>query len=135
MHVNDLAKQSGVPPHVIRYYTQIGLLTPTRDSKNRYRNYAESDVYRVKFIRRAKWMGFTLRDVRAILEDADAGVSPCPAVREIVKVRARENHERLAEIQRLQSRVEEAVAMWETRPDRPPDHDSLCYLIDAVAGR
>lgn len=133
MHVNDLAKQSGVPPHVVRYYTQIGLLTPKRDPKNRYRDYAAADVYRVRFIRRAKWLGFTLKDVEKILADADAGRSPCPEVREIVKIRARENHERLEDLHRLQRRVENAVAVWETLPDRRPDHDSLCYLIDTVA--
>lgn len=133
MHVSELAKRSNVPAHVIRYYTQIGLLAPTRDPNNRYRDYTQSDVYRVKFIRRAKWLGFTLRDVKAILSDADHGVSPCPDVREIVKLRARENRDRLEELQRLQARVEDAVAVWETLPDKPPDHESLCHLIDSVA--
>ena len=133
MRVNELARQAGETPDVVRYYTQVGLLNPTRDPKNRYREYAERDVYRVRFIRRAKWLGFTLRDVRAILADADAGVSPCPEVREIVQLRARENHQRLEELQRLQARVEDAVAVWEQLPDRPPDHQSLCHLIDTVA--
>lgn len=133
MHVKALARQSGVPAHVVRYYTQIGLLVPTRDPKNRYRDYTRSDVYRVRFIRRAKWLGFTLHDVRAILGDADQGISPCPEVREIVKVRARENRERLEQLQRLQARVEDALAVWETLPDKPPDHHSLCHLIDTVA--
>lgn len=133
MHVNDLAKQAGVRAHVVRYYTQIGLLTPTCDPKNRYRDYAQSDVYRIKFIRRTKRLGFTLRDVHAILGAADQGISPCPEVRQIVKVRARENHERLEKMQRLQTRVEKVVAVWESVPDKSPDHASLCHLIDAVA--
>lgn len=133
MHVNELAKQSDVPAHVVRYYTQIGLLTPTREPNNRYRDYETSDVYRVKFIRRAKCLGFTLRDVKAILADADAGVSPCPKVRDIVKLRARENRGRVAELQRLQARVDDAVSLWESMPDRLPDHQSLCHLIDTVA--
>lgn len=133
MHVKELAKQAGVPAHVIRYYTQVNLLKPKRDPNNRYREYAASDVYRVRFVRRAKRLGFTLRDVNAILRDADAGKAPCPDVREIIRLRARENHERLEELQRLQARVDEAVAMWERMPDLPPDHDSLCHLIDAVA--
>ena len=133
MRVNDLAKQSGVPPHVVRYYTRIGLLTPERDPGNRYRDYAASDVYRVRFIRRARWLGFTLKDVQAIFADADAGRSPCPEVREIIITRARQSDERLQDLQRLQRRVANAVAVWETLPDRRPDHDSLCHLIDTVA--
>lgn len=133
VQVNELARQAGVAAHVVRYYTQVGLLKPKRDPSNRYRDYATSDVYRVRFIRRAKWLGFTLRDVMAILGDADRGVSPCSDVREIIKIRARENHERLKKLERLQARVEEAIKRWETLPDKPPDHDSLCHLIDTVA--
>lgn len=133
MRVNELAKQTGVEAHVVRYYTQIGLLRPTRDPKNRYREFAASDVYRVRFIRRAKWLGFTLKDVRVILADADAGRSPCPEVRAIVRIRARQNGERLEQLQELQRRIEDAVAVWETLPDRRPTHDSLCHLIDTIA--
>lgn len=133
MHVNELATQADVPAHVVRYYTQEGLLKPRRDPRNRYRQYTKSDVYRMRFIRRAKWLGFTLRDVKAILHDADRGMAPCPEVREIIKLRARENRKRLEALTRLQERVEETIALWKTLPDQPPDHESLCYLIDTVA--
>lgn len=132
MHVNELAREAGVPDHVIRYYTQVGLLEPARDPINRYRDYAASDVYRVRFIRRSKSLGFTLRDVKAILHDADRGLSPCPEVRALIKQRAKENRERLRALQYLQRRVEAAVKEWESMPNRPPDHESLCHLIDAV---
>lgn len=132
MHVNELAKEAGVPDHVIRYYTQVGLLRPARDPNNRYRDYAVSDVYRVRFIRRSKSLGFTLRDVKAILHDADRGLSPCPEVRALIKLRAKENRERLRALQHLHRRVEAAVKEWEAMPNRPPDHESLCHLIDAV---
>lgn len=133
MHVNDLARASGVAPHVVRYYSRLGLLKPDRDPNNSYREYAEPDVHRLRFIRRAKWLGFTLRDVKAILHDADLGVPPCPAVRQLIKVRANENRHRLQEIRQLQQRVEEAITLWDTMPDQPPDNESLCHLIDTVA--
>lgn len=133
MYTNELSKQAKVPAHVIRYYTKLGLLLPKRNQENHYRCYAKSDVYRVRFIRRAKLLGFTLQDVQAILSDADDGIAPCPEVREIIKIRAHENHVRLKELKRLQKRVEEALAVWDTLPDQPPNHESLCHLIDTVA--
>lgn len=133
MHVSELARQVGVPAHVVRYYTQAKLLRPRRDPKNSYRQYADSDVVRLRFIRRAKWLGLTLGDVRAILGDVDRGVAPCPEVREIIKHRAYQNRERLDQIMNLQQRVEKAMTHWESLPDRPPSHTSLCHLIDAVA--
>lgn len=98
MHVNELAKRANIPAHVVRHYTQVKLMKPKRDLRNRYRKYAETDVYRLRFIRRAKWFGFTLCDVKAILRYADRGVASCPELGKIIKERARENHDRLDEL-------------------------------------
>ena len=133
MTVHELAERAGIAPHVVRYYTQRGLLRPRRNARNRYREYAESDIYRLRFITRAKRVGFTLNDIKLILHDADAGVTPCPQVRQIVQVRAEENEQRLSEERRLQRRISDAIATWREIPDQAPDHESLCRLIDAVA--
>lgn len=133
MTVHELARRAGVAPHVVRYYTQRGLLRPKRNSSNRYRNYSASDLYRLQFVCRAKRVGFTLSDIKMILGDADRGVSPCTEVRRLVQVRALENEERLAAAMRLQQRIRQAMKTWETLPDLPPDHESLCRLIDAIA--
>ncbi|HEY5568980.1 MAG TPA: MerR family transcriptional regulator, partial [Gammaproteobacteria bacterium] len=85
MTVNDLATRAGVPPHVVRYYTRRGLLHPKRNARNGYREYAAADLYRLKFICRAKRVGFTLTDIEMILGDADRGVSPCLQVRRLVR--------------------------------------------------
>lgn len=52
--VTQLAHSSEVAPHVVRYYTRIGLLSPKRDSKNGYKLFAENDVARLRFICKAK---------------------------------------------------------------------------------
>ncbi len=133
MNVHELAKQAGVADHVVRYYTQRGLLEPRRNSHNGYREYAPADLYRLRFICRAKLVGFTLSDIGLILRDADRGVAPCPQVREMVRRRARDNERRLAAAKRLQARIRAAVDLWATMPDEAPDHESLCRLIDALA--
>ena len=133
MQVKDVARQADVPTHVVRYYTQIGLLEPQRDPANRYRMYAPSDVYRVKFIRRAKSLGFTLNEVKAVLGDADAGISPCHEVREIVRKRLADVDARIASLKRLKRQLKKAEDLWSGMPDRPPDHECLCHLIDAVS--
>jgi DNA-binding transcriptional MerR regulator len=133
MTVHELAKRAGIAAHVVRYYTQRGLLRPVRNARNRYREYAQSDLHRLQFICRAKTVGFTLGDIKMILRDADAGLAPCPEVRRLVQLRAKENERRLADAEHLQRRIREAVGLWETIPDQLPDHESLCRLIDAVA--
>lgn len=133
MTVHELARRVGIAPHVVRYYTQRGLLDPQRNARNRYREYRELDLYRLQFICRAKTVGFTLTDIKLILRDADGGVAPCPQVRQLVQLRLQENEQRLAEAQHLQGRIREAINAWEKIPDQPPDHQSLCRLIDALA--
>jgi DNA-binding transcriptional MerR regulator len=133
MTVHELARRAGIAAHVVRYYTQCGLLRPERNPRNRYRTYIESDLYRLRFICRAKVIGFTLSDVKLILRDADARVAPCPQVRKIVQMRAAEHEKRVADAQRLLLRIREAVQAWAGIPDQPPDHESLCRLIDAVS--
>jgi DNA-binding transcriptional MerR regulator len=133
MTVYELARRAGIAPHVVRYYTQRGLLDPQRNARNGYREYRELDLYRLQFICRAKTVGFTLTDIKLILGDADRGVAPCPQVRQLVQMRATENEHALAEAQRLQRRIREAIDTWERIPDQPPDHKSLCRLIDALA--
>tara|TARA_R110000744_G_scaffold44859_2_gene99956 strand:+ start:766 stop:1110 length:345 start_codon:yes stop_codon:yes gene_type:complete len=104
MHVNELAKLAGVEAHVVRYYTQIQLLRPSRDPGNHYREYSSTDVQRLIFIRRARTLGFSLRDIISILANADAGVAPCQEVRELIRIRSRENRARLEDLRKLQNR-------------------------------
>lgn len=133
MRVNELATRAGVAPHVVRYYTQRKLLRPARNEHNQYREYSESDFYRLRFICRAKQVGFTLNDIKLILHDAEGGVTPCPQVRKIIHQRTEDNAKRLEEAVRLQRRMSDAIKTWTQIPDQPPDHNSLCQLIDAVA--
>ncbi|MBT8439534.1 MAG: MerR family transcriptional regulator, partial [Gammaproteobacteria bacterium] len=84
MIASEVAKLAGVSAEVVRYYSKIGLLDPARNPDNGYRIYQLQDINRVRFIRKAKWLGFTLKDVRTILEEADSGHSPCCEVRRII---------------------------------------------------
>lgn len=130
--VSDLAKSAGVPAHVVRYYTRTGLLKPRRDRNNRYRLYRDSDVTRLRFIRRAKLLGFTLGDIGQILRDADQRRSPCPKTRKIIVTRLDESEERLAALIELQGRMKKAIGLWRKMPDAVPTGDSICHLIEAV---
>lgn len=133
MRVKELADRAGVASHVIRYYSRLGLLRPRREHANGYRVFTDADVHRVRFIRRARWLGFSLEDVALMLADADRGESPCPEVRRLIAERARENRRRLEVLTSLQQRMESAIDCWSRMPDRLPDHRSLCHLIDMVA--
>lgn len=63
-----LAKRCGVNPETIRYYERRELLPKARRSASNYRIYSESDVRRVRFIKRAQELGFTLRETGELLD-------------------------------------------------------------------
>ncbi len=66
MNIGDAAAASGLPAKTIRYYEEIGLIRPHRDA-NGYRAFGEGDVHRLAFLNRARGLGFSIEDCRALL--------------------------------------------------------------------
>jgi len=129
--VNELAIRSGAPAHVVRYYVRIGLIQPASKQNNGYRLFAPADANRLRFIRMAKHLGFTLSEIREITQHAAHGESPCPDVRRIIRRRIEENRKKIEEMLRLQTRMEQALEQWDTMPDGIPDGHSVCHLIES----
>ena len=129
--VKDLAKTCDVSTDAIRYYTRRGLLNPVRDPVNQYNLYNNRDVQKLKFISRAKYLGYSLGDIEKIFRDCEKGKSPCPRVRHIIEQQISENRKRLEELVSLQQRMENALAQWDKMPDGIPDGDKICALIES----
>ena len=66
MNIKDVAERSGLPAKTIRYYEDIGLITPLR-SANGYRAFRESDLHKLAFLARARGLGFSIEDCRKLL--------------------------------------------------------------------
>ena len=134
MTVIELARQTGLAPDVIRYYTRIGLLKPPRNPANNYKQYSLADVKCVRFIRHAQGLGFTLTEIGEIFETSRHGQSPCPKVRATIKKRIEENSLALENMMALQHRMESALALWQTIPEEVSDVHAYCNLIEAIEG-
>ena len=67
MKIGDAAKRSGVPAKTIRYYESVGLIEPATREDNGYRAYSETDIHTLRFISRARGLGFTVKDVAMLL--------------------------------------------------------------------
>jgi len=132
MIANELAKSAEVNTSVVRYYSRVGLLSPMRNPDNGYREYTANDADRVRFIRKAKWLGFTLKDVQTILDEAASGKSPCQEVRRIIINRMLENQQRLIHLQAIQNRMESAIESWKSVSNGPPNQEHICGLIDSL---
>lgn len=66
MNISQVARRSGLPAKTIRYYEDIGLLEPARDS-NGYRVFSSRDLHRLAFLGRARNLGFSLSECRSLL--------------------------------------------------------------------
>lgn len=131
MTVNELARRVGIGPHVVRYYSQRGFLSPRRNARNAYREYGESDLLRLRFICRAKALGFTLKEIGSILEAADGTVVHATPLAQLVRARLDDVERHQADAERLHRRMREAIARWPVAA--PWSAADLRSLIDAVA--
>lgn len=131
MKVSELARAAGVTAETVRHYVREGLLAPERHPDNGYQLFEPGDLERLRFIQRARTLGFSVAEIRDILAHADHGDSPCPMVRDLLTSRLPEIHARIAELQALAARMEQALDAWAEMPDGTPDGHSLCRLIES----
>lgn len=130
MKVSELAKTANVTAETVRHYTRQGLLQPERDPDNGYQRFNQRDLERLRFIQRARTLGFSLKEIGEILAQADQGDSPCPLVRDMLAARLPQIHARIRELQALAERMEHAMRSWAELPDGTPDGHSICRLIE-----
>ena len=84
MKIGDAAKESGLPVKAVRYYAEIGLVSPPRQA-NGYRDYGDAELRRLSFIGRARAFGFSIDDCRRLLDlyqDADRAAADVKALAE-----------------------------------------------------
>lgn len=130
MRVSEIARAADVSADTVRFYTRAGLLHPRRELGNNYQQYTNADLQRLRFIRRARELGFSLPDITEILRRADAQESPCPLVRDLFQQKLADVDRRLAELTELRQRMQSALTQWEGLPDGNPDGASICRLIE-----
>jgi len=67
MNIGAAAERSGMPPKTIRYYESVGLIQPAERRGNGYRDYSDKDVATLRFVHRARGLGFTIEECRELL--------------------------------------------------------------------
>ncbi|SFW16195.1 MULTISPECIES: heavy metal-responsive transcriptional regulator [Luteibacter] len=126
--IGRVAQSAGVAIDTIRFYEREGLLPEPRRRPSGYREYDQGAVARLRFIRRAKDLGFTLEEIRDLLAlsaDRHGGVE---GVRERAAARLRAIDARIAELQRVRDGLSELV---EACPGHGAPED--CPILKALA--
>ncbi|HEX8710059.1 MAG TPA: heavy metal-responsive transcriptional regulator [Pyrinomonadaceae bacterium] len=129
LKIGEVSKLSGVGIEALRFYERSGLLGRPARSESGYRMYGEEVLERLSFIKRAQVLGFSLEEIRRIIEEKRAGQNPCAEVREIVRLRLQELDERLKEMRRYRNELAKALAGWDSVGDAP---GHVCGLIEGT---
>ena len=127
LKICEVSKRSGVGVEALRFYERGGLLDRPSRTFSGYRVYGKEVLERLEFIKRAQALGFTLDEIRRIIDDARKGESPCDEVREIVRRRMAELDGRLRELHRYRKELKSTLEEWD-QMGRAPGH--ICGLIE-----
>ncbi|HEX7957751.1 MAG TPA: MerR family DNA-binding protein [Pyrinomonadaceae bacterium] len=130
LKIGEVSKRSGVGVEALRFYEKGGLLDSPARTYGGYRVYGEEVLERLAFIKQAQALGFSLEEVRRIIDDARKGASPCDDVREIVRRRLEELDARLRELRRYREELKQTLREWD-EVGRAPGH--ICGLIEGSA--
>lgn len=112
--IGNVAKQSSLPVKTIRYYADLGLLSPhlSRDS-NGYRLFSPSVFQRLNFIRRSQSLGLTLKEIEQILSVYDQQEIPCTVAKQILIDKLTEIESKITELNLLKDELNQVLSQWQ----------------------
>ncbi|MEW6207919.1 MAG: heavy metal-responsive transcriptional regulator [Acidobacteriota bacterium] len=128
----EMARLAGVSADTLRHYERKGLLPAPRRSQNGYREYHHSLLDRVRMIRRALAVGFTIDELADIFRQRATGGVPCRRVRALAEEKLAEVEARLAEIKTLRDELREMIRDWDYRLLRSGP-DERAGLLESLA--
>ncbi len=111
----ELARLAGVSTDTLRHYERKGVLARPRRGANGYRAYGPEAVERVRLVRRALAVGFTLDELARILKERETGRAPCRTVRELAAAKLAEIEERLGEMKAVRDELRATLKDWDKR--------------------
>ncbi len=128
LDIGRAAKASGVSVKMVRHYEAIGLLGKVARTHANYRLYTDKDVHTLRFIKRARTLGFAMQDVRQLLALWQNKSRPSAAVKKIAGGHMQDLKRRIAEMQSMVATLEHLThnCHGDSRPD--------CPILEDLAG-
>ncbi|HEX8771600.1 MAG TPA: heavy metal-responsive transcriptional regulator [Acidimicrobiales bacterium] len=133
MRIGELAELARVSTKTLRYYEELGLLTPPNRTASGYRDYSGDALDRLGFIRSAQAIGLTLGEIREVIAFRDQGETPCAQVLELIERRRSELDARIRELQHLRRDLDHLARRAQTLDPADCSPETVCHLI--VSGR
>jgi MerR family mercuric resistance operon transcriptional regulator len=113
--IGALARRTGVNIETIRYYEKIGLTQPPPRTRGGHRSYGPEQVEHLRFIRRARTMGFGIEAIRALLTLSDGAADSCAQAREIAAAHLTDVRAKLADLRKMESVLSDTIAQCDAQ--------------------
>ena len=127
MNIGQAAAASGLPVKAVRYYEEIGLVVPSRQLVNDYRNYSDEDVEHLIFLQRSRAVGFGLDVSRELLDLYRNPERRCSDVKKLVLNKIAQIEKQLYELTQLQ------ITLTDMANSCAGDEGSHCPIIETLS--
>jgi MerR family mercuric resistance operon transcriptional regulator len=124
--IGELSRRTSCNIETIRYYERIGLM-PAPPRRGRYRSYGPEDIGRLAFVRRARELGFTLEEIRALFGLVAAGQAACADARDLAATHLKDVRTRIADLRRTERVLANTVRACDA------GDNACCPLIAALS--
>jgi DNA-binding transcriptional MerR regulator len=131
--IGEIARQAGVSPDTIRHYERVGVLPHAPRTMAGYRRFSGHTIERVRLIRRALAIGFSLAELARILRVKDAGGIPCESVRTLARKKLQSLKEQIADLIRLRRQMQGVLRSWDRKLARAPQ-GKRAGLLESLKG-
>ena len=128
MNIGEAAQASGLNAKTIRYYEDIGLIRPDR-RRNNYRDYSDTSVHNLRFLARARKLGFSIEECRQLLSLYADKRRASADVRRLAEAHISDIDAKLSELKAMRKTLSTLIGAC--HGDRRPD----CPILEDLAGR
>lgn len=127
MNIGQAAELTDIPAKTLRYYEDIDLVRPDRQ-ENGYRDYSDTHIHKLRFIKRARNLGFSIDHCRLLLSLYEDKHRASADVKNLARARLKEIDQKIQELESLRATLKNLITAC--KGDKRPD----CPIIDDLAG-
>ena len=127
MQIGEAARRAGLTVKTVRYYANIGMVTPHQDAATGYRIYGEDDVAKLQFVGKARRFDFSVEECRELLGLYEDRNRPSREVKALTMKKVSEIDARLAELQSLKNELATLASSCDG------DHRPDCPILNALS--
>lgn len=134
LKIGEVAEFSQLPIKTVRYYEELGLLTPTVSrSDSNYRLFEPNVLTRLAFIRRSQSLGLTLREIQDILQVHDEGKLPCGEIKSNLERKVQQINEQIASLELLRDDLTHLLGDWQQFSESDIPAQTICPNLEAAS--